>query len=96
MDNNEYYAAEKNARKICDEEIARCIKGNRHEIEIRNLQQEQIDMKTDFNDTKTEIFNQLKGINNKFLAMAVSAVIQLVGFFGALLIWYTTSRHGGG
>ena len=77
---NEYYSMDKIARKVVTEEMDKCIKGNRHETEIKNLQGEIKDMK----EANKEIFSKLDRINGKFLLIAGTAILQLLAIVGFL------------
>jgi hypothetical protein len=80
---NEFYSMDKIARKVCEDEMEKCIKGNRHETEIENLQKEIKDMK----ETNKIIFTKLDNINNKFLVIAAAAILQLLTVVGVLFAW---------
>lgn len=92
---NEFYAAEKIARKICAEEMQKCLKGNAHEIKIENIEREVETMKKSAKDTADTIFSKLDAINGKFLTIAVTAVMELLAFIGAIVMFYLQTNKGG-
>jgi len=84
---NEFYSMDKIARKVCEDEMEKCIKGNRHETEIDNLRREMFDMKETNKETNKAIFTKLDGINGKFFLIAGTAILQLLGIVGVLFAW---------
>lgn len=86
MGENEYYAAEKVARKVISEELEKCIKGNKHEIEIENIKGEIEDMKK----VNENIFSQIRSINGKFLTIAGAIIAELI----TLIYFIITIKSG--
>jgi hypothetical protein len=85
MGDNEYYAAEKIARKVVSEEIEACPKGIKHEGDIDYMKKDIIEIKENHKGTTDKIFILIDRINGKFLTVAGMVILELVGIVLVLL-----------
>lgn len=78
MDDNEYYTADKIARKVVGEEMDKCPKGIKHEGDIDHMKNDIADIKENHKTTTDKIFVLIDRINGKFLTIAGAVILQLV------------------